>query len=170
MGGKLRYCREEGEPAADAWRAFQARREYLLGEGGRWWAVNPGYDSTQAGAPSHFGYRFEPGPAPTVLRLTITGRVGAREVVYWDGYYYWHAAYDRAQYASLSSGGAVATGQSVDLHGSLVFEILGPDGKVSLHRDVETVLGPARFQSESSRWVEGRWVPEQTLVWVREGK
>lgn len=151
---------------APAW--FQSRTEYLLRDGGRWWAANPGFDSTQAGSPSHFGYRFEAGPAPTVLRLQITGRVGAQQVLYWEGFYYWHPAHQRAHYVSLSTGGAVATGETVDTLGTLVFQILAPDGKLTLHRDEEMDLRPTSFRSRASRFADGRWVHEQTLLWERE--
>ncbi len=151
---------------APAW--FQSRTAYLLRDGGRWWAANPGYDSTQAGAPSHFGYRFEAGPAPSILRLRITGRVGQQQVLYWEGFYYWHPAHGRARYVSLGTGGAVATGETVDTAGTLIFEILGPDGTVTLHRDEETDLAPTTFRSHASRFTDGRWVPEQTLLWERE--
>jgi hypothetical protein len=150
-----------------AHRAYLERAAYLLREGGRWAAPNPGYDSTQAGSPSHFGYQFTEGFAPAVLRLRITGRVGEKNYLYWEGFYFFHPARNHILYVSQGTGGAIATGETVDLTGALVFDLVQPDGRVETHRDEEERIGPNEFVSRSFTFAAGVWKPNQELHWRR---
>jgi hypothetical protein len=145
---------------------FRERREYFLADGGRWLTVNPDHRPEDAASPSHFGYEFTPGPGPSAFGLRITGLVGQKTIVYWAGVYYWHPGRHRAEYHSVSSWGAVASGRAVGPD-ALWFEVVGPDGSVSRHLDRETFVSDEEFRSDSYVERGGRWIPSQTLTWKR---
>ncbi len=167
VGAAPLAAQEQAVDTAAAHRAFLERNAYVLRDGGRWSAPNPDHDPAQARSPSSFGYRFSAGRAPGVVRLQITGAVGGETVLYWDGFYFWHPLRNRVVYASQGTGGAVALGESVNVEGSLVFDLILPDGRVEIHRDTESRTGPDAFVSRSYRLVEGTWQPVQTLAWTR---
>ncbi|MDH3496863.1 MAG: hypothetical protein OER21_08880 [Gemmatimonadota bacterium] len=148
-------------------QAYRAKQAWLLRDGGKWSADNPTFDSTAEGSPRSFGYQFTQGWGADVMRLKITGRVGEKTYLYWDGFYYWHPVKNRLMYVAQGTGGAIAAGESVDAAGTLAFEIITPDGTVALHRDGDTRLSDEAFQSQSFRYTASGWTPNQTLTWRR---
>lgn len=152
------------------WRGFLERKEYMLRDGGRWTAQNPKHDPKQEGSPVAFGYVFTEGYGPSSVRLRITGAVGDKNYLYWEGAYFWHPVENRVRYYSLGTGGAVAAGASIDAEGALVFDIIFPDGRLEVHRDTERRVGPDEFVSTSYKLAEGVWTLNQSLTWRRVRK
>lgn len=69
----------------------------------------------------------------------------------------------------MASGarGAIGAGEGVDAAGTLVFELIAPNGTVALQRDEDRRLGEDFFESRSFRHTPDGWTPNQTLTWRR---
>jgi hypothetical protein len=146
---------------------FKKRCEYLLKDGGVWEATNPKYNAAEEWSPSTFGYKFEPGYSENVLRIKINGKVKDKRYLYWDGYYYWDPLKNKICYRSVGTSGQIATGETINNEGDLLFEILLPDGKITYHLDTDETLSENEFKSQSFVFEDGKWNPNNKLIWKR---
>lgn len=148
-------------------KIYTEKITYLLKDGGKWKAKNPNFDLDNEWSPSSFGYIFAKGYADDILKLKITGFVGVKEYVYWEGVYYWHPLKNRVVYHSMGTGGMVASGETINPGLDLVFEIVNPDGSVTMHKDTDEIVSENEFKSRSYKLEGGKWVDNQELVWKR---
>ena len=146
---------------------FLKKNEYLLKAGGIWEAENPKYNASEEWSPSSFGYKFEAGYAENSIRIKINGKVKDKRYLYWDGYYFWDALKNKICYRSMGTSGQIASGESINNDGDLLFEVLLPDGKITYHLDTDEIVSDNEFKSQSYEFVESEWKPLNTLVWKR---
>jgi hypothetical protein len=146
---------------------FKKRCEYLLKDGGVWEATNPKSDAKEEWSPTSFGYKFEPGYSENVLRIKINGKVKDKRYLYWDGYYYWDALRNKTIYRGIGTSGQIASGETINNEGDLMFEILLPDGSITYHLDTDETLSENEFKSQSYVFENGEWKPNNTLSWKR---
>lgn len=147
--------------------AYTEKIAYLLKDRGKWKAKNPNFDLDNEWSPSAFGYQFEKGYAEDILKLKITGFIGNKEYVYWEGVYYWHPLKNRAIYFSQGTGGQVASGETINIGLDMVFEVINPDGSVTMHKDTDEVINENEFKSKSFKLEGGKWVDNQQHIWKR---
>ena len=154
-------------PNLPTFELFKSRCEFLLKNGGAWEAMNPQYDEKNEWSPVSFGYKFEAGYTDNVLKIKINGTVKVKRYLYWDGYYYWDPVHQKAHYWSMGTSGQIATGESINQDGDLMFEILMPDGKITYHLDTDETISENEFKSQSYIFEDGKWMPNNTLTWKR---
>jgi hypothetical protein len=155
------------DPDLQTFEAFKSRAQYFLKSGGVWEAENPKHDKSNEWSPTTFGYKFETGYAENVFKIKINGKVKDKRYLYWDGYYYWDPVRRKACYRSVGTSGQVATGESINNDGDLMFEILHADGKITFHLDTDEAISENEFRSQSYLFEEGKWAPNNTLTWRR---
>lgn len=146
---------------------FQERCTYLLDKGGIWEAPNAQYDSTQQWSPTAFGYKFEKGIHPNILKIQIYGVIQGKKYSYWEGYNFWNAAEQRAGYFSIGSGGQIARGDALNAAGHLYFEIFNPDGTTSQHLDIHEIKSENEMEAQSYVIKNGKWEANNRFVWKR---
>lgn len=144
---------------------------YLLKEGGQWKAENKDYNAAEAWSPRYFGYTFKQGLNPNTLLIRISGYLPqkAEWVVYWDGFYTWDYAKQKAIYQSVNPEGALARGESETIKENeltLVFTITSPDGKIEKHKDVERFVN-GQIVSSSFKYQNNKWANNNSMTWTR---
>jgi hypothetical protein len=147
--------------------SFKSRAKYLLKNNGVWEAANPKHDESNEWSPTIFGYKFEAGYSENVFTIKINGKVKDKRYLYWDGYCYWDPLRRKACYRSIGTSGQIATGESINNDGDLMFEVLYPDGKTTFHLDTDETISENEFRSQSYIFEDGKWIPSNTLIWKR---
>ena len=154
-------------PNLPTFESFKSQCEYLLRSGGVWEALNPKHDASNEWSPVSFGYAFEAGYSENIIKIKINGKVKDKRYLYWDGYYYWDPVRQKTRYWSVGTSGQIATGESINKDGDLMFEILLPDGKITYHLDTDEIISENEFQSQSYVFEDGKWKPNNSLTWKR---
>lgn len=49
----------------------------------------------------------------------------------------------------------------------MVFEVINPDGSVTMHKDTDEVINENEFKSKSFKLEGGKWVDNQQHIWKR---
>lgn len=142
---------------------------YLLQNDGKWKTVNKDYNTKDEWSASFFGYEFTRGINDNTLQLKITGYVPKKSewLSFWNGYYTWDYKKQKIVYHSVSSEGAIATGESESINEfgmSLVITITSPNGKVEKHRDIQKLVGN-QIQSKSFIQTQGKWKAKTSMTW-----
>lgn len=151
--------------------AFQKFMAKLLLDGGKWRAENKRIDARDEWSARYFGYEFQRGISPSVLKLKITGYLPrhAQWVVYWEGYYAWDAGAKKIRYTSLGADESVAQGVSESIGEDvleLAFTVVKPNGSKEEHKDVHRIKA-SELVSESQVKKSGKWEPSNSMTWVR---
>lgn len=150
--------------------AFTDRMDYYARDGGKWTSTNGNF-KPGSGQPRSYEYEWEWGLDRRLARLRILGvsEQGERHT-FWEATVAWHPTTHVAVMRQVGATGAVADGvvswpttSSTEVR--LTFAM--PSGEIWAFLELDTVLGPNEFRSESYRLRDGKWVLQSTSVWRR---
>ena len=150
---------------------FESHMSYLVRNGGRWRASNPGY-SAGADQPKTFRYEFSWGTNKSIVKAKIIGEYeGDSESTYSEIVVFWHPETKDMtlhHYGSTGEFGKGTTSHLPDGNELIQYTIVGRDGTRSQHQYLNDRISNNQFvthqkmKKDNEQW---RTLPE--LTWNR---
>ena len=149
---------------------FLKHSEQMLGNDGKWKALNPDYNPKDSTSIRYFGYTFTKGLHPNTIQIEINGYFPAFSewITFWRGFYTWDAKNQKIVYHSVNNSGSVAEGIAGNISASdltLEFTITSKEGKVEKHKDIHS-FSSGQIKSNSFVLTKKKWTPKNSYIWT----
>lgn len=118
-----------------------------------------------------YGQRWRSSPGRSSIVGELFGIVGTDTTVFWDFRVYWHPGRGEGVVAQYHVAGTLGEGvvRSLRAHEAESDQTFwAPDGRPTRTRHVLR-FSERRLETASHDWIDGRWEPRRTYVWLREG-